>query len=116
MSSATPSASRRSRRRSVTTGPPHRRRTPSVESARLGIEEQLLQSFLDLGDRDEKKLVAALEWFVALGHDHPWATQNRHQRGVAGQIEALDGLTAPRRVVGQRDLDQIRLTLAELHQ
>src|SRR6185436_12918980 len=52
------------------------------------------------------------ERLVGLRHDHPWTAQNCHQCDVARQVEPLDRLSAPRRVVGQCDLDQVGVATA----
>ena len=79
-------------------------------------QQQLAQILLDLGDRDEQQLVATFQRFVGLRHDDSRPAQDRHQRGIPRQLQPAHRLAAPRRVVGQGDLDQVGLTLAELHQ
>ena len=80
------------------------------------VQQQLPQLVLDLGGRDEQQLVAALQRLVGLRHDHPRTAQDSDQRRVARQRELAHRPTAPGRVVGQGDLHQVGVALAELHQ
>ena len=75
--------------------------------------EQRVELGLDLGGRHDEQLVAALERRVRRGHDDAPFAQDRDERAVLRPRHLPDQRADLRCVVGERDLDEVRLALLQ---
>ena len=80
--------------------------------ARSMPHEQLLHPTLGVGRHQDQHLVADGQSGVTSRDDEPVASDDGHDRRFTGDAEVGDGDAGRRRVVGQRDLDQVGIALS----
>lgn len=64
----------------------------------------------------EQQLVAGLQGLLGARRQHPRTADDRHQRGVLGPVHVPDRGAGERRLRRQRQLDQVRVAVAEAEQ
>ena len=88
------------------------RRTSALSSPRM-LRRIVL---LGIGQRDEQQFVSGLERLLGRGRDHAAAPDDRDDGGVLRQGQFAHRPAGARRLVGQGDLEQVRLPLAQAEQ
>src|SRR5664280_1163067 len=89
----------------------------TTQESRLRRFSPLAQSLphvvLHLGGRHEQQFIAGFQRFIGLRDDHPAAAQDGDQRRIAGQSQVADRPACDAGGLGQRDLDEVDLALAQ---